>query len=132
MVKVELEKLLEAEFIRPVENKEWVSLITLAPKKNGKLRVYVNYQKFNNITKKERYSILFCDEVLEEVENHELYLFVDGYSGYHQVKITPDDQLKTSFTSPWGTFCYEVMLFGLCNALVTFQRLMNKILELFL
>ena len=48
------------------------------------------------------------------------------------MKIVPEDQLKTTFTSPWGTFYYEVMSFGLCNAPVTFQRLMNKILEPFL
>ena len=62
----------------------------------------------------------------------ELYSFADGYSGYHQVKIAHEDQLRSTFTSPWGTFCYEVMPFGLYNAPVTFQRLMNKILEPFL
>ena len=72
VVKVELEKLLEAGFIRPVENIKWVSPITLAPKKNGKLRVCVNYKKVNDVTNKNRYPILFCDEVLEEVGSHEL------------------------------------------------------------
>jgi hypothetical protein len=48
------------------------------------------------------------------------------------VKISPEDQLKTMFTTPWGTFCYIVMPFGLCNALGTFQRLMNKVFEPFL
>ena len=67
MVKVELENLLEAGFIRLVENTEWVSPITLASKKNGKLRVCVNYKKLNDVTKKDRYHILFCDEVLEEM-----------------------------------------------------------------
>ena len=129
VVKVELEKLLEAGFIRPVKNTEWVSPIILAPKKNVKFRVCVNYKKLNNVTKKDRYPIPFYDEVLEEVGGHELYSFADGYSGYHQVKIAKEDQLKTTFTSPWGTFCYEVMPFGLCNAPATFQRLMNKVLE---
>lgn len=63
---------------------------------------------------------------------HELYSFADGYSGYHQVRIAEEDQLKTTFMSPWGTFCYEVMPFGLCNAPATFQRLMNKVLEPYL
>jgi len=61
-----------------------------------------------------------------------MYTFRDGYNGYHQVKIAPEDQLKTTFTTPWGTFCYTVMPFGLCNAPGTFQRLMNKVFDPFL
>ncbi len=60
-----------------------------------------------------------------------MYTFGDGYRGYHQVK-TLEDQLKTTFTTPWGTFCYTLMPFGLCNALGTFQRLMNKVFDPFL
>jgi hypothetical protein len=61
-----------------------------------------------------------------------MYTFGDGYRGYHQVKIVPEDQLKTTFTTPWGTFYYTIMPFGLCNAPRTFQRLMNKVFEPFL
>ena len=88
----------------------------------------MNYKKLNDVTKNDRYPILFCDEVLEEVGGHELYYFTDGYSEYHQVRIAKENQLETTFTSPWGTFCYDVMSFGLCNAPATFQRLMNKVL----
>lgn len=112
VLKVELEKLLEASFIRLVENTRWVSPITLAPKKNGKLRGCVTYKKLNDVTKKDRYSIPFCDKFLEEVEGHELSSFADGYNGYHQVRIAEEDQLKTTFMSPWGIFCYEVMPSG--------------------
>jgi hypothetical protein len=132
MVKEELDKLLEARFIRHVETTKWVSLMVLALKKNGKLRVCVNYKALNKITKKDRYPLPFCEKNLEEVARHEMYTFGDGYRGYHQVKIAPEDQLKTTFTTPWGTFCYIVMPFGLCNAPRTFQRLMNKVFELFL
>jgi hypothetical protein len=61
-----------------------------------------------------------------------MYTFGDGYKGYHQVKIAPEDQLKTTFTTPWRTFCYTLMPFGLCNALGTFQHLMNKVFNPFL
>jgi len=74
----------------------------------------------------------FFEEILEEVAGHKMYTFRDGYNGYHQVKIAPEDQLKTTFTTPWGTFCYTVMPFGLCNAPGTFQRLMNKVFDPFL
>jgi hypothetical protein len=132
MVKEELDKLLEAGFIRPVETTEWVSFVVLALKKNGKLRVCVHYKALNKITKKGHYPLPFCEEILEEVVGHEMYTFRDGYRGYHQVKIALEDQLKTTFTTPWGTFCYTVMPFGLCNAPGTFQRLMNKAFEPFL
>jgi len=104
MVKEELDKLLEAGFIRPVETTAWVSPMVLALTKNGKLRVCVNYKALNKVTKKDRYPLPFCEEILEKVAGHEIYAFRDGYRGYHQVKITLEDQLKTTFTTPWGTF----------------------------
>jgi hypothetical protein len=111
MVKEELDKLLEAGFIRLVETIEWVFPMVLALKKNGKLRVCVNYKALNKVTKKDRYPLPFCEEILEEVAGHERYTFGNGYRGYHQVKIALEDQLKTTFTTPWGTFCYTVMPF---------------------
>jgi hypothetical protein len=109
MVKEELDKLLKTRFIRPVEITEWVFPVVLALKKNGKLRVCVNYKALNKVTKKDRYPLPFCEEILEKVVGHEMYTFGDGYKGYHQVKIAPKDQLKTTFTMPWGTFYYTVM-----------------------
>jgi hypothetical protein len=132
MVKEELDKLLKVRFIKPVETTEWVSPVVLALKKNGKLRVFVNYKALNKITKKDQYLLPFCEEILEEVEGHEMYTFGNGYKGYHQVKIALEDQLKTTFTTPWGTFCYTLMPFNLCNVLRTFQHLMNKVFEPFL
>jgi hypothetical protein len=67
MVKEELNKLLEARFIRLVETTKWVSPIVLALKKNGKLRVCVNYKVLKKVTKKDQYSLPFCEEILEEV-----------------------------------------------------------------
>jgi hypothetical protein len=61
-----------------------------------------------------------------------MYTFGDAYMGYHQVKIALEDQLKTTFTTLWGTFCYRIMPFGLCHASGTFQRLMNKVFDPFL
>jgi hypothetical protein len=83
MVKEELDKLLEAGFIRHVETTEWVSPVVLALKKNGKLRVCVNYKALNKVTKKDRYPLPFCEEILEEIAGHEMYSFGDGYRGYH-------------------------------------------------
>jgi hypothetical protein len=120
MVNEKLNKLLEARFVRPMKITKWVSLLVSTLKKNGKLRVCVNYKDLNKITKKNRYHLPFCEEILEEITKHEMYTFRNGYKGYHEVKIVLEDQLKTTFTTPWGTFCYTIMPFSSCNALRTF------------
>ncbi len=92
----------------------------------------MNYKALNKKIKKDQYPLPFCEEILEEVTRYEMYTFEDGYKGYHQVKIIPEDQLKTTFTTPWGTFCYTIMLFDLCNVSRTFQHLINEVFEPFL
>jgi hypothetical protein len=77
--------------------------------------------------------------MLERIANHS-FCYLDGYSGYHQILIHPDDQSKTTFTCPYGTFAYMQMSFGLCNAPASFQRcmmaifsdLIEKVMEVFM
>ncbi len=91
MLKEELDKLLEAGFIKLMETIEWISPMVLTLKKNGKLRVCVNYKALNKVTNKNWYLLLVCEEILEHVIRHEMYTFKDGYRGYYQVKITLKD-----------------------------------------
>jgi hypothetical protein len=65
--------------------------------------------------------------MLERLGNHSFFCYMDGYSGYHQIPIHPDDQSKTTFTCPYGSFAYRRMSFGLWNALASFQRCMMVI-----
>ena len=65
--------------------------------------------------------------MLERLANHSFFCFLDGYLGYHQIPIHPDDQSKTIFTCPYGTYAYRRMSFGLCNAPASFQRYMMSI-----
>ncbi|WP_208081278.1 reverse transcriptase family protein, partial [Bacteroides uniformis] len=65
------------------------------------------------------------DQIIDECVGHEVLSFMDGFSGYNQIAIRHADQLKTVFISPWGTFAYRVMPFGLKNAGATFQRAMS-------
>ena len=123
LVKAELERLLKAGFIRPVEITDWMSPMILVRKKNGKLRICVDYRKLNASTQKDHFHLPFISLLLEEVGGHACYTFIDGYAGYNQISTTPGDLYKTVFITPWGTFIWLVMPFGLCTALATFQRL---------
>ena len=67
------------------------------------------------------------DQLLERISGYPFYCFLDGYSGYFQIEIAAEDQEKTTFTCPFGTYAYRRMPFGLCNAPTTFQRYMLSI-----
>jgi hypothetical protein len=91
-------------------------------------------------TRKDHFPIPFVDEMLERLANHSFFCYLDGYSSYHQILIHLDDQSKTTFTCPYGTFAYKRMPFGLCNAPASFHRcimvifsdLIEKVMELFM
>nr|GEU82748.1 reverse transcriptase domain-containing protein [Tanacetum cinerariifolium] len=84
-------------------------------------------RKLNDATRKDHFSLPFMDQMLERLARNEFYWFLDGFSGYFQIPIDPQDQEKTTFTCPYGTFAYRRMPFGLCNAPGTFQRCMIAI-----
>ena len=84
-------------------------------------RVCMDYRKLNDATRKDHYPLPFINQMLERLAGHDFYYFLDGYSGYNQIAIAPEDQEKTTFTCPYGTFAFRRMPFGLCNAPATFQ-----------
>jgi len=95
-------------------------------------RVCIDYRRLNQATRKDHFPLPFIDQMLEHLVGKSNYCFLDGFSGYLQIHIAPKDQEKTTFTCPFGTFAYRRMLFGLCNALGTFQRCMLSIFNDFL
>ena len=100
----------------------------------------IEYRKLDRATKKDHFPLPFIDEMLERLANHSFFCFLDGYSGYYQIPIHHDDQRKTTFTCPYGTYAYRRMSFGLYNAPTSFQRclmsifsdMIDKIMEVFM
>ncbi|MCO5608656.1 hypothetical protein L7F22_062870 [Adiantum nelumboides] len=127
----EVRKLLNAGFIYPIEDLEWVSPVVVTPKKNGKWRVCVDYKPLNAATKRDHLPLPFQDEILNEVVGYERYTVCDGYSGYFQIRIAEEDQKKTTFVTPWGCFAYRVIPFGLTNAPAIFQRFVTHVFQPF-
>ncbi|GJX16056.1 reverse transcriptase domain-containing protein [Tanacetum coccineum] len=145
VIKKEVLKLLNAGLIYPISDSPWVSPVHCVPKKGGFTfveneeneliptrlvtgwRVCIDYRKLNDATRKDHFPLPFMDQMLERLAGNEYYCFLDGFSGYFQIPIDPQDQEKTTFTCPYGTFAYRRMPFGLCNAPGTFQRCMMAI-----
>jgi hypothetical protein len=95
-------------------------------------RMCIDYCELNKATKKDHFPLPFIDEMLERLANRAYFCFLDGYSGFMQIPVHPDDQHKTTFTCPYGTFAYRRMPFGLCNAPTSFQHCMMAVFSEFI
>ena len=126
-VKEEIDKLLKIGFIPLVKRATWLSPIVVVPKKNGKIRVCMDYRKLNVFTITDTFPLPFTDSVLDAVAGHEIYNFLDRFNGYNQVRMHPDDQDKTAYVTQWGVFVAVVMMFGLKTAPATFQRIISEV-----
>jgi hypothetical protein len=100
---------------------EWVSNIVPVNKKQGTIRVCVDYRDLNKAYPKDNFHTPFIDQIIDDCAKCEVLSFMDGFSGYNQIEITTEDQHKTTFIYPWGTFAYRKLPFGLKNVGATFQ-----------
>ncbi|RVX07130.1 Retrovirus-related Pol polyprotein from transposon 17.6 [Vitis vinifera] len=105
IIRKEIEKLLEAGFIREVEYPDWLANVVTVSLCHG------------------------IDQIVDSTAGQGMLSFLDAFSGYHQIPMSPTDEEKTAFITPHGLYCYKVMPFGLKNAGATYQRLMTKIFK---
>ena len=104
-VKDEIDKMLAADIIEPVEESEWVSpMVVQENKTKGEIKICVDLRKLNDASLHDPFPTPFTDEFLDNVGGQEIYSFTDGFSGYHQIRIHPEDRYKTTFAIEWGSF----------------------------
>lgn len=111
------------------EYPQWFANIVPVPKKDGKVRMCIDYIDLNKVSPKDDFPWPHIDVLVENTAQFSVFSFVDGLFGYNQIKMSPDDMEKTTFITPWGTFYYKVMPFGLKNSGATYQRAMVTLLH---
>jgi len=120
-IKEEVQKQFDAGFLAVAKYPQWVANVVPVPKKDGKVRMCVNYRDLNRASPKDNFTLPHIDTLVDNTAKFSLFLFMDGFSGYNQIKMAPKDM---EILTLWGTFCYKVMSFGLKNAGATYQRAM--------
>lgn len=128
----QIEKLLKDEIIKP-SSSPWNSPVWIVPKKTDapgrkKWRLVIDFRKLNEISIGDVYPLPQINDILDQLGHSKYFTTLDLASGFHQIRMHPDDQAKTAFSVPLGHYEFTRMPFGLKNAPATFQRLMNNVL----
>ena len=118
---------LDKGWIQP-SNSPYGSCVLFVPKKNGKLRMCIDYRAINTITKKDKYSMPDAEQIIDNLQGAKYFSSIDLSHGYHQCILDKSDIPKTAFRTIYGSYEWKVMTFGLSNAVPTFVRMMNEVL----
>ena len=129
--KRQIEEGLAKGFIRP-STSEWGSPVIFVPKKDGKMRMCIDYRALNNLTIKNRTALPRIDDLMDQLQGAKWFTSLDLRQGYHQVRMAADSIPLTAFKTKWGLFEYTVLPFGLTNAPASFQTLMNDLFRAYL
>ena len=121
-MKEEIQKQLIVGFLSVVEYPDWLANVVPVPKKDGKVRVCVDFRDLNKTSPKDDFPLPHMDLLVDSTAGHPMFSFMDGFSRYNQILMASEDMEKTAFITEWGTYCYRVMPFGLKNAGATYQR----------
>ncbi|KAA0050727.1 pol protein [Cucumis melo var. makuwa] len=130
-LKVQLQELLDKGFIRPSVS-PWGAPVLFVKKKDGSMRLCIDYRELNKLTVKNRYPLPRIDDLFDQLQEATVFSKIDLRSGYHQLRIRDSDIPKTAFRSRYGHYEFIVMSFGLTNALAVFMDLMNRVFKDFL
>ena len=120
---------LKVGFIKLVHQVEWIANVVPVPKKDGKVRMCVDFRDLNKACPKDDFPLPHIDVLVDNMAGSALMSFMDGFLGYNQIKMAPKDMTNTTFTTEWGIYCYTVMSFGLKNATATYQRMATAFLH---
>ncbi|HIC32789.1 MAG TPA: hypothetical protein EYO76_12820, partial [Flavobacteriaceae bacterium] len=110
-------------------NSPWNFALVAVPKKNGKTRWCVDYRRLNDITKKDAFPLPNIEDNLARLAHSKIFSGLDGCGAYHVVSVAKKDRPKTAFSTPWGSYNFKRMPFGLCNSPSTYSRLVQRTLE---
>ena len=105
-IKAEVMKQFNTGFLVVTSYPQWVANVVLVPKKGGKVRMCVDYRDLNRASPKDDFPLPHIDVLVDNTAQHKVFSFMDGFSGYNQIKMAPEDMEKTTFVTQWGTFCY--------------------------
>lgn len=126
VLKNELEKMMKNDIIEESDS-PFAAPVVLIPKKDGSVRVCIDYRQLNSITTPDRYPLPRIDDLLQEAKSSAFMSTMDLRSGYWQINVHETDREKTAFVTPFGMYQFTRMPFGLRNAPATFQRLMDRL-----
>ncbi|KAL0544112.1 hypothetical protein IC582_019223 [Cucumis melo] len=128
---VQLQELLDKGFIRPSVS-PWGAPVLFVKKKDGSMRLCIDYRELNKVTVKNRYPLPRIDDLFDQLQGATVSSKIDLRLGYHQLRIKDGDVPKTAFRSRYGHYEFIVMSFGLTNAPAVFMDLMNRVFREFL
>ena len=130
-MKEQLQDLLDKGFVRP-STSPWGAPVLFVKKKDGSLRLCIDYRQLNKVTIRNKYPLPRIDDLFDQLQGASCFSKIDLRSGYHQLRIRHEDVSKTSFRTRYGHYEFLVMSFGLTNAPAAFMDLMNRVFKPFL